>query len=184
MVINNTAIWVTKIIEKEGPGKWLIKGLAIDGDYGFGDEDTRSFEGRSVLISLSKRKIVDMRINTAHSTRIAGPLWFLKSVKAINDLLTPPFLITNLLDLDMHKTDSVDLSLSSEAQEIFNDDGPGNIYPICTSTAFGILEYSSTGEYGVTIFTQSKASDISFLKDETILFSEWDIPVGIVRNLS
>lgn len=182
MVINNTAIWVTKIVEKEGAGKWLIKGLAIDGDYGFGDEDTRSFAGRSVLISLSERRVVDVQINTAHSTRIAGPLWFLKSVKPIENLLDPPFLITNLLDLYMHKNDSVDLRLTSEAQDIISDDGPGNIYPICTSTAFGILEYSSTGEYGLTIFTQSKAPDISFIKDETILFSEWDTPVGIVRR--
>jgi hypothetical protein len=107
----------------------------------------------------------------------------LKAVEPIKDLLAPPFLITNLLDLNMHKTDSVDLRLNSEAQDIINDDGPGNIYPVCTSTAFGILEYSSAGEYGLTMFAQSKAPDISFLKDETIRFSEWDIPVGIVSRL-
>lgn len=178
MVINNTAIWVTKIVEKEGAGKWLIKGLAIDGDYGFGDEDTRSYGGRSLLISLNDRRIVDVQINTAHSTRIAGPLWFLKSEKSMRDLLEPPFLITNLLDLYMHKTDSVDLRLSSEAQDIIGDDGPGNIYPICTSSSFGILEYNSVGEYGMTVFTQGKAFDINSLKKETILFSEWDTPVG------
>lgn len=180
MAIDNTAIWITEIVEKEDAGLWLIKGLAIDGDYGFGDEDTRSFEGQAALISINDRKVIDVRINTAHSTRIAGPLWSLKSEKHMIDLLEPPFLITNILDLYMLKDDSIELRLSSEAQDIISGDGPGNIYPICTSTTFGILEYSSVGKYGLIVFTPNQASDLSFLRGETIIFSEWDTPVGMI----
>jgi hypothetical protein len=179
MVINNTAIWVTEIVEKEGTGQCLIKGLAIDGDYGFGDEDTRSFEGQVALMSINDKKVIDARINTAHSTRIAGPLWSLRTGHH-QDLLEPPFLITNILNLFILKNDSIELRLCSEAHDILSSEGPGNIYPICTPTTFGILEYCSVDKYGLTVFTPNQASNLSFLNGETILFSEWDTPVGMI----
>lgn len=181
MIINNRlAIWIIGNLGNDDFDRWLLKGIAFDGDYGFGNEDTRSYRGKSAIISLTKKKIVETVIHTAHSTRISAPLWSLEISNFPAEIPEPPFLLTDITDLNIVLDDLVELQLSEEAQKIFKRDKVGDIYPVSTSFWFGILKLKQMNNFGLTLFIPNDASHL--LSKEEIIFSEWDIPVGYLRS--
>ncbi len=185
MVIKNQiAIWITEIIEEEERNQWLIKGLAFDGDYGFGDETIRSYQGETSIISLCRKDIVQTILFAVHSTRIPSPLWSLRINNSSISLPDPPFLITDILNFSVCINELQDILLSQEAEAIFFRDGVGEIYPISTSSLFGILKYKETNTFWLTAFSENGILNYDLLSKEKLMFSEWGITVGFLKTLS
>ncbi len=182
MVINNkTVILATEIIEEEALNKWLFRGMAFDGDFGFGDDTTRFYKGQVALISSNRKEIIEAEVYAVHSTRIPAPLWLVNIGNCSIKLPNPPFLLTSILESYIFLHDYIELAPSAEAEKIFYRDGVGDIYPICASSWFGIVEYKENNRFILTAYSANEDFNANSFTNENLIFSEWDVPVGLIK---
>ncbi|MFD0671908.1 hypothetical protein [Cohnella sp. GCM10027633] len=165
-------IWVTKAEPFEG-ANFLLDGIAFDGDFGFGDKNSRSYSGQIIMISFDESVISKGEISTIHISR-KGFKWVLES----NQTVATPFLLTNNLTLKKSYSGMVSARLTDFFKMVFERAGTG-VYPVIASNFLGILHYDNASLY----LRAYSAEDLK-IKNEKLFFSEWDMEIGIVEGYS
>ena len=154
-------IWVTRIDTLSG--HMIMGGCCFDGDFGFGAEGIRQFQGAISVVSPSKVALIEANVDTMHLLH-RGLFWTTEP----EITLAPPFMITSNLALKGPFHVHIDRALSQQATALLNRHGYGS-FPVCAPSAIGVLEYSAAGS-AILAFAQPSATiDLEGWK-----FAEWD----------
>ncbi len=114
---------------------WRLHGTTFDDWWGFGDEFTTDYSGEVALISRTSKSIRNLEIGRYHSNRKSWG-WYIET----EELPAPPFLITNKLDACIIFDGLIELELTQDGEEIFEDSYEGNSFPVMSRSGwFGIL---------------------------------------------
>jgi hypothetical protein len=170
---NEVYIWV-EFAEKNESG-FLIQGIAFDGDFGFGKEGCRSFSGEVSIISNSTHETTYVELSVAH-LKGKGSAWQIIS----ESVPSPPFIISTNVALHGPSSLKVKVALTDSANEIFEKDRFA-AYPVVGNNIIGILEYMA-GDSRLLFF--SERSDMQLSYPTEIFFSEWSMPVGLIRPIN
>ncbi len=176
VVINNKMnLWITESeLTNTEPKIWLADGIEFDGWYGFGDETIRTFKGNALLINFEKKQHIDLDVSIAH-IKGKGPIWAIEA----SELPQPPFLITEVKDLNIVLNGGIKINLNDQAKEILKNYNIGEEYPIMGNESwFGILEIESQDHGKLIAFSSLKDCNIF---DHEVNFIDWEISVGKIE---
>lgn len=164
-------LWITESEPFENGG-YLLDGLAFDGDFGFGSDGTRSYRGDLTLLTQSESMAIMGEVSTIHISR-KGVKWVLETER----ILSPPFLLTNNLDINIQFYGKVKADLTDFSRMIFDRDRRGS-YPIAGSNFLGIVSYDNS-----SLLLQAYSENEISINSEKVFFSEWDEEMGTVNLL-
>lgn len=174
-VINRgLAIWITDYNQhKLLPPVWKADGIAIDAYYGFGDNETRFFDGEVALLSLENKIIQHLSISSVHFSR-EGFKWL---IGGVDHLPQTPFLISSDLTIQIIFDGLVEIKDDKKIIDFCDPDA--YIYPVGTKDWFGIMAVKGDSKAHLTAFSTYKNLKIS---DNDELWSfEWDCPISKIR---
>ena len=166
-------IWVNDISESKAGV--ILDGFAFDGDFGFGGDDVREFQGELALYSEEGKNVIDSNLSTIHVEK-KGTVWLLTA----KELPAVPFLLSSNLSLVGPVKKSIRLKPSKYAEESFAKDGDSQ-YPIESEGVIGLLNHCKASDYLIML-----AEDESFLNKPSykLLFCEWELDAGETEPLS
>jgi hypothetical protein len=168
------AIWVTEYnLYKPSPQVWKVDGIALDAYHGFGDDETRYFDGQVVLLSLEKKLIQHVSISRIHFSR-EGFKWLLEETE---HLLQPPFLISSNLATQIIFNGNVEISEDREDVDFSIADDL--LYPIGTRDWFGILKRKGNKKAHLIAFSPNK--DVVVLPEDELWSFDWDCSICKIR---
>ena len=174
-VINpGLGIWIVEYnLHKPSPPVWKADGVGIDGFHGFGDENTRSFNGKVSLYS-GEKVIRDVSIWLSHFSR-QGLKWILEGGQSLPE---PPFLISGT-EVSMIFDGEVEISGDEEVVDYSATDD--YTYPIGTRDWFGVMKVKKTQKMHLTAFSIKK--DVMVSKEDKLWSFEWDCPAGRIETV-
>ncbi|VAW69005.1 hypothetical protein MNBD_GAMMA10-2373 [hydrothermal vent metagenome] len=163
---NHVYIWVTDI--NSTGDLTILNGLSYDGEYGFGQENVRSYTGSLVALSDKNKILLEAELSTIHIAG-KGTLWNIN----VNNLPNVPFLLTNNTELNGPVRQKITISPTEETLAIFQRDSEES-YPVISKKLVGILEHSNENDIliGFTVV------DDQFVSSDGLEFSEWGLEVG------
>lgn len=175
-VINpGLGIWVVEYnLQKPSPPVWKADGVGIDGFHGFGDENSRFFNGKVSLLHSREKAIRDVSIWLSHFSR-QGLKWILEGGQSLPE---PPFLISGT-EVSMIFDGEVELSGDEEVVDYSAEEN--YTYPIGTRDWFGVMEVKETQKMHLVAFSIKK--DVMVLKEDELWSFEWDCPAGQIKKL-
>lgn len=174
-VINpGLAIWITQYNQHRLlPPIRIADGIAIDGYHGFGDNQTRFFDGELALLSLEGKIIQHLSISNTHFSR-EGFKWLIGDTES---LLQVPFLISSYLTIQIIFDGFVEIE---DDQKVIDFSEPDTyIYAVGTRDWFGVMAVKGNNKAHLTAFSQYK--NIKVLDNDKILSFEWDCPVSRIK---
>jgi hypothetical protein len=174
-VINpELSIWVTDISpDPSSPTSWMLDGIALDGESGFGRLEERVFRGQALFVFATIFETVSLVISEVHSTR-HGFFWLVKNVATLPD---PPFLITNDLDTKIIFCGEV---MISNDHEIFDSSNPRfPAYCVRANKWFGVI-YFQEGKTLLAAFSPHKATLV--LPGDELWSPEYDEYMGVLEG--
>ncbi len=174
-VINRgLAIWITDYNQhKLLPPVWKADGIAIDAYHGFGDNQTRFFDGEVALLTLENKVIQRLSISNVHFSR-EGFKWLIGGTERLPQT---PFLISSNLTIQIIFDGLVEIEDDKKVIDFSVSDD--YIYPVGTKDWFAIMAVKGDSKAHLTAFSTYKNLNIS---DNDELWSfEWDCPVSRIR---
>lgn len=171
-VINpGLAIWVIESsLYQDEPQIWKVDGIAIDGEYGFGNNCVREFDGEVVLLSHEEKLVENLSIYNAHFSR-EGFKWLLKTNHSVPKT---PFLISSDLAIKIIYDGLVEIN---KDDELAVDEG--YIHPVGSQDWFGVMRTDTNRNSHLLAF--SSKENVT-LKEYDYLWSfEWDCPIGRIK---
>ena len=174
-VINpGLAIWVTEYNQyKLLPPVLKAEGIAIDGYYGFGDNQTRFFDGEVVLLSLENKIIQHLSISNVHFSR-EGFKWLIGGTE---QLPQTPFLISSDLTIQIIFDGLVEIKDDKKVIDFSESDA--DIYPVGTKDWFAVMVVKGDNKAHLTAFSTYKNLKVS--DNDEIWSFEWDCPVSKIK---
>ncbi len=174
-VINpGLAIWITQYNQhKLLPPVWKAEGVAIDGHHGFGDNQTRFFDGEVVLLSLKSKIIQRLSISNAHFSR--GGFKYL--IGDTERLPQKPFLISSYLTLQIIFDGLVQIKDDQEVIDFSEADAYN--YAVGARNWFAIMTVKGDNLANLTAFSPYK--NLTVLDNDEIWSFEWDCRVSIIQ---
>jgi hypothetical protein len=179
-VINlGLAIWITEYNQYQLlPPVWKADGTAIDAYHGFGDNDTRFFDGEVVLLSLENKIIQHLSISNVHFSR-EGFKWLIEGTERLPQA---PFLISSNLTMQIIFDGLVEIK--DDRKVIDFSDSDTCIYPVGTKDWFAVMTVIGNNKAHLTAFSTYK--NLKVVDNDEIWSFEWDCPVSriqIVQNV-
>jgi hypothetical protein len=177
-VINpGLAIWVTEYsLYQLSPLVWKVDGIALDAYHGFGDNKTRYFNGKVVLLSREIKIIQNISISRVHFSR-DGFKWLIRETE---ELLQAPFLISSDLTIKIIFDGNVEIS---EDYEVVDFSVPDDyFYPVVTRDWFGVMEIKGGNKARIIAF--SPKTDVKVSTDDEVWSIDWDCSIGKVKIIS
>lgn len=148
--------------------QWSDNGIALWGrpfaaTHGFGGVDERGYSGAAICISPSNcLRLPDVFISEGHATQ-GGFFWHIKNLN-VESFPTPPFLITDQMDLSFVGEYNITFECDRDWDELRNEDGRIEEYLLCSTDWIGILlvEKSRSTQGGkITIFSNVEGININ-----------------------
>lgn len=176
-VINlGLAIWITEYSKyKQLPPVWKADGIAIDAYHGFGDNETRSFDGEAALLSLENKIIQGLSISNAHFSR-EGFKWLIGGTECLPQT---PFLITSDPTMEIIFDGLVEIQDDKKVIDFSEPDTC--IYPVGTRNWFAVMTVKGNNKAHLTAFSTYENLKVS--DNDEIWSFEWDCPVSRIKIL-
>ncbi|MBW4602025.1 MAG: hypothetical protein KME29_21230 [Calothrix sp. FI2-JRJ7] len=174
-VINpGLAIWITECnLYKVLPSVWKADGIAIDAYHGFGDNETRYFDGEAVLLSLENKIIQRLSISNTHFSREE----FQWLIQGTEHLPQTPFLITFHPKMQIIFDGLVEIKDDQKVIDFSEPDAC--IYPVGTKYWFAVMTVKANNRAYLTAFSTYKNLKVS--DNEEIWSFEWDCLVSRIE---
>ncbi|GJD16117.1 hypothetical protein RIVM261_010730 [Rivularia sp. IAM M-261] len=174
-VINpGLAIWITEYkMYKSSPVVWKADGIAIDAYHGFGDNESRFFDGESVLLSLENKIIQRLLISHTHFSR-EGFKWLIEGTERLPQA---PFLITSNPSIQIIYDGLIEITDDHKVIDFSEPDAC--IYPVGTRNWFAVMTVKGNNRAYLTAFSTYK--NLRVLDNDEIWSFEWDCPVSKIK---
>ncbi|BAZ09836.1 hypothetical protein NIES4071_16490 [Calothrix sp. NIES-4071] len=174
-VINpGMAIWITEYnMYKPSPIVWKADGIAIDAYHGFGDNETRFFDGEAVLLSLENKIIQRLSTSITHFSR-EGFKWLIKGTERLPQT---PFLITS--DPTMQIIFNGIVEIKDDQKVIDFSEPDACIYPVGARDWFAVMAVKGNNRAYLTAFSPHK--NLKVLDNDEIWSFDWDCPVSRIK---
>jgi hypothetical protein len=174
-VINlGLAIWITEYNQyKRSPPVWKADGIAIDACYGFGDNETRFFDGEAVLLSLENKKIQHLSVSNVHFSS-EGFKWL---IEGTDSLPQTPFLITSDLTVQVIFDGIVEVK---DDEKVIDFSEPDTcIFPVGNRDWFAVMKVKGHSKVHLTAFSPYKNFQVS--DNDEIWSFDWNCLVTRIK---
>ncbi len=174
-VINlGLAIWITDYNQyKLSPPIWKADGIAIDAYHGFGDNETRFFDGEAILLSSENKIIQPLSISNIHFSH-EGFKWLIGGTERLTQT---PFLIAS--DLTMQIIFDGLVEIKDDQKVIDFSEPDACIYPVGTRNWFAVMVVKGNNKAHLTAFSPYKNLKVS--DNDEIWSFEWDCLVSRIK---